>query len=257
RAEAGGQGAGGDAMEHFLEALRHDPDHVEAIAAAEGVAREREDWVMVADLMGRRLSRVSAPDDKLALALELAELWGERLGQPSRAVALLEEAARLRPDDPRALAPLADQYLAAGRHADAAPLYERLAEDARKGRRMKDVARFRQRLGQLYRAGGDSDAALKAYEEAFRIDPTSAPTMIGLGEIYVERRDWDRARRVYRSLVLQNLDPSLGIGKGEVYYRLGTIHVELGEKDKAKGMFQRAIEIDPDSETYKQALASL
>jgi tetratricopeptide (TPR) repeat protein len=254
--EEGGEGEGG-AMEHFLEALRHDPGHTEAIAAAEEVAREREDWVMVADLMGRRLSAASAPDDKLDLALALAELWGERLDQPSRAVPLLEEAARLRPDDARALAPLADIYLAAGRHDDAAPLYEKLASEAKKARQMKNVARYRQRLGQLYRAGGDADRALGAYEEAFRIDPTSAATMVGLGEIYVERKDWDKARRVYRSLVLQNLDASHGMSKGEVYHRLGVIHSELGERDKAKGMFQRALEVEPGNQTYKQALDQL
>ena len=32
--------------------------------------------------------------------------------------------------------------------------------------------------------------------------------MIGLGQLYWDRRDWDKARRVYRSLVLQNLDPA-------------------------------------------------
>ena len=257
QAEADGRDADGAALEHYLEALRHEPKHREAIAAAEGVARRREDWVMLADLMARRLSTLTGADEKLALALELAAVYGERLGQPARAVPLLEEAVRLKPGDARALAPLADVYLAAGRHAEAAPLFERLADEAKKARQMKDVARYRQRLGQLYHLNRQPDQALASYEEAFRIDPTNVPTMVGLGNLYVDRKEWEKAKRVYRSLVLQRIDPASGITMGEAYYRLGLIHIETNEKDKAKGMFQRALDIEPQNPTFKAALTHL
>jgi tetratricopeptide (TPR) repeat protein len=81
--------------------------------------------------------------------------------------------------------------------------------------------------------------------------------MVGLGRLHIDRKEWEKARRVYRSLVLQNIDPSLGTSKADVYYWLGVIHVELGEKDKAKGMFQRAAEMEPDNATYKKALTGL
>jgi golgin subfamily B member 1 len=257
KAEAAGEDGDEAAMTHYLEALRQDSRQPEAVAAAEAVARKREDWTTVADLVGRRYAAASDPAQRLALALELAELWKDRLGQPAQAVPLLEQVVQARPDDPRALGPLADLYAAAGRGRDAVPLYERLAAEAKKGRVMKDVARYRQRLGHLYQLGGDADLALAAYEEAFRIDPTSVATMIGLGRLYVERREWEKARRVYRSLVLQNVESSVGMSKAEVYYWLGVVHVELGEKDKAKGMFQRALELEPQNPTVRQALASL
>ncbi|HKE15362.1 MAG TPA: tetratricopeptide repeat protein [Kofleriaceae bacterium] len=259
RHKAEADGADGDdaALPHYAEALRHQPDHPEAVAAAEAVARRREDWPTLAELVGRRHAASRDPAARLALALELAELWKDRLGRPAEAVPLLEEAVKAAPDDARARAPLADLYVAAGRGRDAAPLYERLAEDAKKARTMKDVARYRQKLGHIYQVSGDGEHALVAYEEAFRIDPTSVATMIGLGRLYVDRREWEKARRVYRSLVLQNVDPSVGMSKAEVYYWLGVIHVELGEKDKAKGMFQRALEIEPNNPTVRQALSSL
>jgi tetratricopeptide (TPR) repeat protein len=205
----------------------------------------------------KRYAAARDPKDKLGLALELAELWNERLGQPARAVPLLEEVVKGRPDEPRARSLLADLYVAAGRGREAAPLYERLADDARKGRVMKDVARYRQRLGHLYQVAGDGDRALAAYEEAFRIDPTSVATMIGLGRLYVDRKEWEKARRVYRSLVLQNVETAVGMSKAEVYYWLGVIHIELGEKDKAKGMFQRALELEPNNPTVRQAISAL
>jgi tetratricopeptide (TPR) repeat protein len=81
--------------------------------------------------------------------------------------------------------------------------------------------------------------------------------MAGLGRLAMAQRDWEKARRVYRSLVLQNLDADAGVTKPDVYYSLGIIHVELGEAPKAKGMFQRGLEIDPHDQRLKDALAGL
>jgi len=136
-------------------------------------------------------------------------------------------------------------------------VYERLADAAKAKRRMKDVAKYRQRIGGIAEATGQLDVALSSYEEAFRVNPTDVPTMAGLGRIYMQRQDWEKARRVYRSMVLQNIDADLGITKADVYFALGNIHVQLGEQPKAKNMYQRGLELDPDNEALKRALAVL
>ena len=81
--------------------------------------------------------------------------------------------------------------------------------------------------------------------------------MAGLGRLYIDAENWDKARRVYRSMVLQNLDPSVGITKAEVFYNLGYIHAQLGEDRKAKNMFQRGLELEPDNEKLKAGLESM
>lgn len=245
------------AQAHFQQALVHDPTNAAAVRAVEAAARERDDWPLVVDMLRRRLGTTEGAGERLEVLVELAELYGTRLGQPEQVIPLLESAAQDAPDDPRVLGPLADSYFHAGRHGEAAPLYERLAEDAKRGRRMKEVARYRQRLGGIFRATGDAERARAAYEEAFRVDPTNVDTMAGLGQLYVEGQEWDKARRVYRSLVLQNIDPRAGLSKADVYYNLGHIHLQLGEDAKAKGMFQRGLEIEPEHQTLKQALDSL
>ena len=245
------------AMGYWSQALQADPSYVPAIQAIEGLARERENWAAVVEMVLRRERLTSDEKDKLELALELADLYQNKLGQPAEAIPLLEHAAGIAGDDPRVQTPLADLYFAAGRHADAAPIYSALADAAKKARKMKDVAMYRQRLGGIYEAQGQIDEALAAYEEAFRVNPTDVATMAGLGRLYVQGEVWDKARRVYRSLVLQNIDPSMGLTKAEVYFQLGTIHVKLGEASKAKGMFRRGLELEPDNQTLKQALDAL
>lgn len=245
------------AIAHFRQALTHDPGHAGAVAALEKQARDAGDWATVGDMLGRRLAAAEAGGgDVLALALELAEVK-RRIGDPGAALPVLERALAAAPDDVRVLAPLADLYFAAGQLDRAAPIYARLADEARAGRRMKDVARYRQRQGGILEARGDAAGALAAYEEAFRVNPTDVPTMAGLGRLYMAARDWEKARRVYRSLVLQNLGADAGVSKPDVYLALGQIHVELGERPQAKGMFQRGLEIEPQHAALKDALAKL
>ncbi len=244
-------------LRHWAQALQFDANHPQAVAGFEAEARERQDWGVVADMVSRREAVTSDPAEKLELTLELADLYGKKLKQPGQVIPLLERAAELAPDDERVLGPLADLYFAAGDSGRAAPIYERLAEEARKSRKMKDVAKYRQRLGGICEAAGDTDKALEAYEEAFRVNPTDVDTMAGLGRIYMAREMWEKARRVYRSMVLQNLDPDSGITKGEVYYQLGVIHLKLGEDNKAKGMFQRGLELEPDNRALREAIDKL
>ncbi len=45
--------------------------------------------------------------------------------------------------------------------------------------------------------------------------------------------------------------------KGEVYWALGRIHLELGQSPKAKSMFQRGLEIEPHNEKLREALSTL
>jgi len=122
---------------------------------------------------------------------------------------------------------------------------------------MKDVARFRQRQGGILEARGDTAAALTAYEEALRVNPTDVTTMTGLGRLYFAAEDWEKARKIYQSLVLQNIDTESGVTKGEVYWALGKIHLQLGQPPKARSMFQRGLEIEPHNPKLKEALSSL
>jgi len=246
-----------EAAGYYERALEQDELHPQAVAAVERAARERDDWPMVADMVSRRERVAEDESEKLELTLELADLYTNKLGQPDAVIPLLERAAQVAPEDPRVLGPLADLYFAAGRSADAQPIYESLADEAKKKRRMKDVARYRQRIGGIAEAAGQADVALGAYEEAFRINPTDVQTMAGLGRLYMTAQDWEKARRVYRSMVLQNIDPAVGISKAQVYLQLGNIHVQLGESPKAKGMFQRGLELEPDNAELKAALAAL
>ena len=61
----------------------------------------------------------------------------------------------------------------------------------------------------------------------------------------------------WRPYVNDRVLVTLGMTKGEVYWALGKIHIELGQGPKAKSMFQRGLEIEPGNQKLREALSSL
>jgi tetratricopeptide (TPR) repeat protein len=78
-----------------------------------------------------------------------------------------------------------------------------------------------------------------------------------LGRLSIELGDLDRAQKTYRALLLQKLDRSSPISKGEVFLRLGEISSRQGDKAKAVQMLERALENEPNLASAKSLLAEL
>src|SRR5439155_6697969 len=133
---------------------------------------------------------------------------------------------------PAILEPLAEAYFGAGRLREAMPLYQGLLDAqvaANKGRKTKEMVRLHFRLGGIAEQLGEPAKASEQYNHAYAIDAGHAPTLAALGRMAMVTGDWEKARRVYRSLLLQNLDPSSGVRKAEVYLALGEIHEKTSE----------------------------
>jgi tetratricopeptide (TPR) repeat protein len=246
--------AGEKAAEPFFRrALECDPHHPGAAERLERVAREQGDWMQVAALLERRIER-AAEKDRKGLLVELSQILGSRVGDPEGALGALEQAHALGPDDMAILEPLADAYFNAGRLEQALPLYKGLIEKLSKGRRSKELGRLNFRLGAIAEKQGDRTLALQQYQAAYQIDASHAPTLAALGRIWIEASEWEKARRIYRSMLLQNLDPSAGVTKADVYLQLGIIHEKVNEAPKAVGMYERGLETDPNHAELKAAL---
>jgi golgin subfamily B member 1 len=245
------------ALACYQQALAFDADHAEAQDAVIAAAREAGDFASVVRLLAHRAEVETDLTAKLGRLRELATLQMEKLADPAAALRTLEQARALRPDDPAVLEPLADMYYEAGRTGDAEPLYRDLIARLGKGRRVKEQARFFYRLGAVAEKNGDLPGALKHYDEAYRIDTAHTATLAALGRVYFDQQDWEKARRIYRSMLLQSLDAAAGVTKADVYLKLGLIHARLGETPKAKNMYERGLEVDPGHAGLKDALATL
>jgi tetratricopeptide (TPR) repeat protein len=194
--------------------------------------------------------------DQVRLLRRAAEIHMKERSAPADAVPLLERATGLTPTDRELLLLLCDAYSAASRPRDAASVLEKVIASFG-NRRTKELSLYHHRLGRALASLGDTDVAIAQLDMAFKIDPGSVGVLKDLGVLALETNDLDRAQKSFRALLLQRLDPSFGISKGEVFYYLGEISAKQGDKVKAVQMLERAIENEPSLDRAKTRLSEL
>ncbi|WP_394820879.1 tetratricopeptide repeat protein [Pendulispora albinea] len=185
-----------------------------------------------------------------------AEIHIRERNSEADAVPLLEQLAKTAPHDRELLLLLCDAYTAAGRERDATQVLEKVISSYG-AKRSKELSVYHHRLGKALASLGDKDVALVQYDMAFKIDPGSVNVLRDLGVLAFETNDLDRAQKTFRALLLQRLDNSTGISKGEVFYYLGEISAKQGDKAKAVQMLERAIENEPSLDRAKAKLEEL
>lgn len=246
-----------DAEAAYLRAIDADATYPPALDAFEQIARAAGDSARLAQVLELREAVAVGADERKKILAELAELFAGPLAQPAGAVPFLERLVSVAPDEVRFQERLCDALFAAGRVDDAERTLAAVV-DRMKGRRGKDLARYQQRLAALAEARGDHATAQARYDAAHQIDPSDAATLVALGRFAVAAGDAEKARRYYRSLLLQSFDEkAAGIGKADVYLALGKLHLRAGEAPKARNMFERGLETDPKHEGLRQALAQV
>jgi tetratricopeptide (TPR) repeat protein len=241
----------------YLGALENDPTHSGALEALEKLAREAGNFGQLVQILELR-ERLEKDDGKRrSLLAEIADLY-TGLGQPADAIGPLQRLAELAGGDLTVQENLGKALVASGRVDEGERILTSLVEQMSRGRQNKNVARLQQVLGTLAEARGDLKLAEERLAAAYQLDPTHAATLAALARIAARRNDTEKARRFYRSLLLHNFDEkSVGVTKAEVYFALGKLHLQANEVPKARNMFERGLELDPQNPAFKQALAEL
>lgn len=218
------QGLAGEALERFNEVLEHASER-HAPEAAEGRVR-----ALLA--LDRAPEAVPAAQQAVALGASPTLLGRAllRAGDADAAIGVFEGIDSLGPE---ATKDHADALLAAGRPADAEPLYRRVLADAPGGAARVGLAR-------ALRALGDRAGAEEAYADAVRALPSYGPAAVELAELRWRQGRHDEALRGLVSFL--ELDPNHVDG----LVRLGTWLYETGRTDQAARALQRALRLAPD-----------
>lgn len=245
--------------------------------AADGAAQEirrrllalyekQQAWTELADLITGDADAATETAEKVSLYRKAADIHLTKRSDPGSAADLLVKATELVPGDRELLLALCDAYSASGRGQKAAEALQRIVESYG-GRRSKDLAAIHHRLAKAYLAEGQKDRALAELDIAFKIDPGSILILRDLGVLSLELSESgddaakaayiDRAQKTFRALLLQKLDDSSPISKGEVFYYLGVISHRQNDDKKAIQMLERALDNNKDFAAAKELLAQL
>lgn len=215
-----------------------------------------QDWDRLATMTVRDAELTDDVAAKVSLLRKAADIHGNQRGDLAARAEVLEKASALRPEDRELLLLLCDAYSAAGRGREAAQVLEKVVESFG-GKRSKELADIHRRLADAYLSEGEPARALVELDKAFRIEPGNVQVLVKLGEVALETGDLKKAQQMFRALLLQRLDEGAPITKAEVFYKIAETHLRQDEKAKAKQMYERAVQADPNHEAAKARLGEL
>ena len=207
---------------------------------------ERGDWQKAAQMMVRAESHTAVVPDKVRLLNDAAKIYQDRLRQPDQARQLFAQVIDLDPEHVDAGRPLAELYFQNKDWQALSPIINMLV------RKVSQSHPDQREMNELYyRAAktadelGDNEHALSYYKSAYEIDSTYLPTLLGRADLLYKMGDWEGAGKIYQTLLVQHRDGQAEADVVRIYYRLGMVRQNLGERKKALNMFEKALELDP------------
>ncbi|HEY1550644.1 MAG TPA: tetratricopeptide repeat protein, partial [Kofleriaceae bacterium] len=241
----------GDAAEtSWLRGLAVAPAHLPTMDALTRQYSDRGDWLKAAQMMTRAETHTSLAVDKVRLLFAAASVYRNQLRADDQAKQLFAAVIALDPEHVDAGRPLADLYFAAEQWRELSPVIEMLSRKSGESELYYRAARCADELG-------DYQRALAHYKAAYDLDPGHLPTLLGRADLLFKQSDWASAGKLYQTIMVDHRD---GLGQPEVvrvYGRLGKVRVALGERKKALGMFEKALELDPHDRELLVAVVDL
>jgi tetratricopeptide (TPR) repeat protein len=246
------------AEERYLQALNLDAAHVPTMNLLTALYKKRGDWQKAANMMVRAEQYTNHPLEKIRLLSEAASIFHNRLHDEPHAAELYAAVIALDPEHVEAGEPLAEFYFREGKWRELEPVIDMLV---RKATQLKKDAK---QLNELYfrcaRTAdelGATEKALKFYKQAYDLDSTYLPTLLGRANLLYKIEDWDGAGKIYQTILVQHRESQKEAEVVEIYYRLGQVRLKLGERKKALNMFEKALEIDPQNRNTLEAVIDL
>ncbi|MCA9718088.1 MAG: hypothetical protein KC468_25680, partial [Myxococcales bacterium] len=245
--------------EHLEAALHMDPQNLAAAELLLELSREEGYWEQVAYLLALVASFERDATLKRKLDLERADILIERLAQYEDALQALAPIYQEVQDDAEINRRIADALFESDRFEESMGMYNWLVQvGGSSGRRDKRQAQFLTRLARIeLHLGTEGADPLQRLKDAYRIDTTNAETLITLADLYAAQGEWKESLKLARTMLLQNVDRSGLIRRGDIYMRLATAHVELDETPKAISMLRRGKQEDPDHPEIEPLLEQL
>jgi predicted TPR repeat methyltransferase len=201
------------------------------------------DWLALMRAQHPHLASALDQGASLPTALRHNGIAFWRDGRLGEAWQMLSAAAEVSPGDPLILAELGCLLRLQGKTAEAMRCFlESLAINPRQVQVWLNAA-------SLNNETGDKSAAEKAYLQALALDAACAEAAVGLGLLYVERRQFKEGAR------LLGIAVDLGFATAPIYACLAQTRYLLGEFSGASAAFAQAVRLCPEDVLFVQRYA--
>ncbi len=250
------QGQTRQAINNFEKALALQSDHRPTLDALVEVYVKNNDWKQVAAYKRQILDGVYDTEPRVALLVEIGDIWADREKNWKKAIEALEEALDLSPSDHVILHKLLQLYQKAG---DWTRMVEVLQKIADLESRSDIRARYIFTQAQLYRDKlNEPDRAVELFNEALDLNSSYLEAFERINKILTQSKNWQQLERSYRKM-LHRVS-----GKGNVdleytlWHQLGLVYRDrLQQIPEAIEAFKMASAANPEALVESQILAEL
>jgi len=244
--------------EHLETALHLHPANVEAARELLELSRKEGYWEQVAYLLALLAQYVEDDAERKKLVLERVDILMTKVRDPEEALRALAPVYEAVQDDIEVNRRIADALFVSERFDEAGGMYGWLVEvTSAAPKRTKQQAHYMTRLARVEINAGNVDKALERLKDAYRIDTTNPETLILLTDVYAHKDMWDESLKTARAMLLQNVEQSGLVRRGDIYVNLAAAHVGLKEPQKAMSMLKRGLEEDPQHPEIPTRIAAL
>jgi tetratricopeptide (TPR) repeat protein len=250
------QGQAKQAINNFEKAIELEPSHRPTLDALSEIYIAQGDWAQACAYRQLILDTILDGEERFAFLLELSDQWENKVGDAVQALAAMEQAVALKPEDHLLQHRLLALYQKTARWHDVVQTLSRIAEgDPNPQRR----ARYMFTMGQVYRDKLDQPyQAIDLFEQALDLHPEFVDAFMRIDKILSSLGDWPKLERSYRKMIHRLA------GKGNVdleyqlFHSLGLIYRDkLQDFAKATEAFRGAVAIKPDAVEERVILAEL
>jgi tetratricopeptide (TPR) repeat protein len=214
----------------------------------------QKSWVELQEVLGKACDHAQDPAVQRDLVLRRVDILSDELHEYEASLSVMATVYSKVTDDLELNRRIADALFAVERYEEALGMYRWVAEVLPQAKRSKQRAHVLARIAGIEMSAGEHEVALARLEEAYHLDPTNLEMLANLGAAYEHAKRWQDGLRIYRAMLLQNVERTGAIRRGDLYLRLASIHMNLGEVAKAKAMLRRGMEDDASHPSLRSAL---
>jgi tetratricopeptide (TPR) repeat protein len=241
-----------EAINSLQQALTIDPDNLKACMELERLYRSERKWDALVDTFRKHIEMESDVAAKIALYLEMGRVYEEGLRDPDRAIEAFTEVVNADSDHAEALRGLARLYEETEQWERAVDIMQRLVGRASPEEKVDLSYRLGKILDEQMQM---SDVAEERLSDALAIDATHVPSMLSLLNIYKRRGDSFKAAQL---MVRAEAHTPNVLERTRLVYEAAKLYqTELGDEAKAKELYQRTLELDPEHVEAATPLADI
>lgn len=250
------QGQAKQAINNFEKALALDVEHRPTLEALVELYASSNDWKEVAAYKRQILDSIIDEEQRLALLIEIGDVWSEKAKEPKKAIEAYEEARLINASSHVLLHKLLQLFQEVGDWQNMVDTIEAIA-DLEQSPDTK--ARYFYTMAQLYRDKlEDQDRAIELFNDALDLNASLLEAFERINKILTQQKNWKQLERQYRKM----LHRVSGKGNPELeftlWHQLGLIYRDrIKDLDPAIEAFKMAATLRPGESTERQILSEL